>query len=61
VSVLQGAGFPEVRITRVLAPPLATALVLALLLGLVTDAVRVDGTLSTVVALLGCAITGAAV
>ena len=44
-----------------LAIPLATVFALAVLLGLVADAIRVDGTLSMVVALLGCAIVGAAV
>lgn len=41
--------------------PLATSLLLALLLGIFTDAVRVDGTPSLVVALVACAIAAAAV
>lgn len=44
-----------------LAIPLATVFALAVLLGLVTDAIRLDWTLGVVVVMLGCAIVGAAV
>lgn len=49
------------RRVLVFAIPFATSLALALLLGIFTDAVRVDGTPSIVVALVACAIAAAAV
>ena len=45
----------------VFAIPFATSLVLGLLLGIFTDAIRVDGSMSVVVALLACAVAAAAV
>ncbi len=41
--------------------PFATSLVLALLLGIVTDAIRVDDSTSVVIALVGCGVAAAAV
>ena len=45
----------------VCATPFATSLVLALLLGILTDAIRVDGSMSVVVALVACAVAAAAI
>ena len=45
----------------VFAIPFATSLVLALLLGIFTDAVRVDGSMSVVVAVVACAVAAAAI
>jgi hypothetical protein len=50
-----------VRSVLVFAIPFATSLVLAMLLGMFTDAVRVDGTPGIVVVLAACAIAAAAV
>jgi hypothetical protein len=53
--------FDQCGASLVFATPFATSLVLALLLGMFTDAVRVDGTPSIVVALVACAIAAAVV
>jgi hypothetical protein len=49
------------RNLKVFAIPIVTSLVLALLLGIFTDTIRVDGSMSLVVALVASAVAAAAI